>query len=151
MPSRRDAFLHRFERVIINALLVHLAVVTLAGTVMLFVLLARNFQVALGSVTDAETLQSTIQRAFGGVLGVLIGLELLETVRQYSVGHHVRVQVVFFVALIALGRHIIQTDYRHAPPLELFGMAALIVGLGLSLLLVNRSSERERTDGGSAN
>jgi uncharacterized membrane protein (DUF373 family) len=101
-------------------------------------------------VTDAETLQLTMQRAFGGALVVLLGLELIETLKQYTADHHVRVEIVFLVGLIAVGRHVIQVDYGHAPMGELFGMAAVILALAAGYFLVRRSGQEKQKDENSS-
>ena len=56
---------------------------------------------------------AVLQRGFGGVLVVLLGLELLDTLKAYFSEHHIRVEVIIVVAMIAVGRHIIQLDFEH--------------------------------------
>ena len=129
-----------FERIIVNALLLMLAVMVTLGTVALAILLYRNGIANFHGVNDALELQSAMQRGFGGILVVLLGLELMETIRKYDVDHHVRVEVVFFVGLIAIGRHVIQIDYEHANSGELFGVAAVTVALAAGYFLVKRST-----------
>jgi uncharacterized membrane protein (DUF373 family) len=78
-------------------------------------------------------------------------MELSETLKQYTAEHHVRVEIVFLVGLIAVGRHVIQVDYAHAPMGELFGMAAVILALATGYFLVRRSGLTVRKpDGGGA-
>jgi uncharacterized membrane protein (DUF373 family) len=109
------------------------------GTYALFDLMVHNIGVRMGEVTDAARLQQVLQRGFGGALVVLLGLELIETLKQYTAEHRVRVETVFLVGLIAVGRHVIQLDYGHAPMGELFGMAAVILALAAGYFLVRRS------------
>jgi uncharacterized membrane protein (DUF373 family) len=94
----------------------------------------------LGEVGNALELQEVMQRGFGAVLVVLLGLELLETIRQYTAEHRVRVEVVFFVGLIAVGRHVIQIDYLNASIGELLGTAAIVLALATGYFLVRRGS-----------
>ena len=72
-----------------------------------------------------------MQRAFGGVLVVVLGLELIETLKVYFHEHQVRVEVIMIVGLIAVGRHVIQVDYEHVEASQLIGLGALIVALAL--------------------
>ena len=137
-----------FEQVIITTLMLVLAVMVLLGTVTLVTLLVRGLGTRLGLITDADALQAVMQRGFGAVLVVLLGLELLETIRQYDAEHHVRVEVVFFVGLIALGRHVIQIDYAHAATGELLGIGAVILALSLGYFLVRRGSRNGDGAGG---
>jgi uncharacterized membrane protein (DUF373 family) len=148
MKAFLEKLLKGFEFVIITTLMVTIAVMVALGTFALIALMVRNASARLADVTDAETLQQVMQRGFGGALIVLLGLELIETLKQYNAEHHVRVEVVFLVGLIAVGRHVIQIDYAHAPPGELYGMAAVILALAGGYFLVRRSGQAEK--GGSS-
>jgi uncharacterized membrane protein (DUF373 family) len=142
-----EKILKGFELVITSALMVLIAIMVVMGTIALAMLMLRNASARMGDVTDAEALQQVMQRGFGGALVVLLGLELMETLKQYTAEHHVRVEVVFLVGLIAVGRHVIQVDYARAGAGELFGMAAVILALAIGYFLVRRSSQQEKTKG----
>ena len=135
----RDRIMRVFERVVVGGLLLILGIVVLIGLITLYVLLVRNAATRVSQITDATMLLAVMQVVFGGVLAVLLGLELMETIRQYDAEHHVRVEVVFFVGLIALGRHVIQMDLGHASVGQLAGTAALIVALSVGYFLVRRA------------
>ena len=66
---------------------------------------------------------------FGLFLLVLIGIELLETIKKYYTEGRVDLDVIIAVALIALGRKIITVDPKEYDPLTLVGMAAIILAL----------------------
>jgi uncharacterized membrane protein (DUF373 family) len=140
MKAFLQKLLKGFELSITVALMVLIATMVVVGTYSLFELMVRNIGVRMGEVTDTERLQQVMQRGFGGVLVVLLGLELIETLKQYTAEHRVRVETVFLVGLIAMGRHVIQVDYAHAPMGELFGMAAVILALATGYFLVRRAS-----------
>ena len=140
MPTLRDRVMRGFELTIIYALMVLIAAMVAMGTISLALLFVRNVGVRMGDVADAEALQRVMQRGFGGALAVLLGLELIETLKQYTAEHRVRVETVFLVGLIAVGRHVIQVDYAHAPMGELFGMAAVILALAAGYFLVRRGA-----------
>jgi len=140
MMALGDKLLEGFERIVIGILLVLLCVMAAIGTLMLIYLLVNSIGSRLGEVGNALELQEVMQRGFGAVLVVLLGLELLETIRQYTAEHRVRVEVVFFVGLIAVGRHVIQIDYVHASSGELFGTAAIALALATGYFLVRRGS-----------
>src|SRR5437867_890377 len=127
-----------FELTIIVTLIVLISGMVAMGTIALAVLLVRNSATRMGEVADAGMLQEVMQRGFGGALVVLLGLELIETLKQYTAEHHVRVEVVFLVGLIAVGRHVIQMDYARAGAGELLGMAAVILALATGYFLVRR-------------
>jgi uncharacterized membrane protein (DUF373 family) len=84
-------------------------------------------------------LQQAALRAFSGVLLVLLGLELLDTVKVYFREHSVRVEVILLVGLIAMGRHVLEIYLHHIKPVVLFGFSSLILVLAVSYFLVKRA------------
>jgi len=78
---------------------------------------------------------------FGMFLLVLIGVELLETVKMYLSQKKIHVEVVFVVAMIAIARKVIILDIKEVPSLTLIGIGAIIVALsaGYYLLTTNRN------------
>jgi uncharacterized membrane protein (DUF373 family) len=79
---------------------------------------------------------------FGYFLLVLIGVELLETLRAYLTRDVVHVRVVLEVALIAMARKVIIEEPNAVPSLTLFGIAALILALGVAFYF-ERQAKRE--------
>jgi len=69
---------------------------------------------------------------FGYFLLVLIGVELLETVKMYLKKDVFHVRVVIEVALIAMARKAITEEPHDVQPLTLFGIAALILALAVA-------------------
>jgi uncharacterized membrane protein (DUF373 family) len=69
---------------------------------------------------------------FGFFLLVLIGVELLETLKAYVKKDVIHVRVVLEVALIAMARKVIVEEPNSVPSLTLFGIAALILALGIA-------------------
>jgi uncharacterized membrane protein (DUF373 family) len=78
---------------------------------------------------------------FGYFLLVLIGVELLETLRSYIKKDVIHVRVVLEVALIAMARKAIIAEPGNAPVLTSFGLAALILALGVAFYFERRVSE----------
>src|SRR5262245_62023906 len=133
-----------FEVVIVRLLQVIVAVVIALAMVELISLLydsiGRNLftngSTESGVIKSVSDLQRAVQRAFSAVLLVILGLEILETLRTYFVEHRVKLQIVVVVALIAVSRHIIQLDFEHVAGSVLAGMAALVVALTGSYFLM---------------
>jgi uncharacterized membrane protein (DUF373 family) len=69
---------------------------------------------------------------FGYFLLVLIGVELLETLKAYLKKDVIHVRVVLEVALIAVARKVITEEPKAEPSLTVFGIAALILALGIA-------------------
>jgi uncharacterized membrane protein (DUF373 family) len=69
---------------------------------------------------------------FGYFLLVLIGIELIETLKAYVKKDVIHVRVVLEVALIAMARKVIIEEPNEVSSLTLFGIAALILALGIA-------------------
>jgi uncharacterized membrane protein (DUF373 family) len=73
---------------------------------------------------------------------VLIGVELLETLKAYLKKDVIHVRVVLEVALIAMARKVITEEPNTVPSLTLLGIAALILALALAFYF-ERQAKRE--------
>jgi len=109
------------------------------ATITLYALFFQGIRSNIAEIGSTEELHVVLQRGFGGILIVLLGLELLETLKTYFSEHHIRVEVIIVVAMIAVGRHIIQLDFEHAPASLLLGLSALILVMATGYFLVRRS------------
>ena len=69
---------------------------------------------------------------FDYFLLVLIGVELIETLKAYVKKDAIHIRVVLEVALIAMARKVIIEEPNNVPSLTLFGIAALILALGIA-------------------
>ncbi|MFY9647672.1 MAG: phosphate-starvation-inducible PsiE family protein [Terriglobales bacterium] len=78
---------------------------------------------------------------FGYFLLVLIGVELLDTLRAYLKKDVIHVRVVLEVALIAMARKAIIAEPNAVPGVALFGVAALILALAIAFYF-ERQTER---------
>jgi uncharacterized membrane protein (DUF373 family) len=143
MKTRLLSFHSKFESVIVSLLLVLLMVVVFLATLELVYLLGRGIH---SRITDLDVLETRMHLIFGGFLVILLGVELMETVRMYLTEHVIHVEVVFLVAMIAVGRHIIELDYLRAPVWNLFGTAAIVVALSLGYFLLKKSQPMTKTD-----
>ena len=139
-------FLERFERFVTRALLLLIAVVVLLATAELAWLLGKDILTPPLFLLEIEELQEL----FGQFLLVLIGIELMYTMKLYIDDRAIHLEAVLGVALIAVARKIIVVEPKELPPGALFGIAALVVGLALGHYLVQRSRhEKARHEPGS--
>lgn len=134
----------KFESAAVIALKLLLIMSVAVAVIMLYVLFFGGVGAHVTSIENVGGLQTALQRVFAGVLLVLLGLELIETLNAYSADHHVRIEVVLIVAMIALGRHIVQMDFEHLSGPVLFGVAALMIALALSYFAIKRAHRDER-------
>jgi uncharacterized membrane protein (DUF373 family) len=142
-PSIGTRALEKFEALIIALLQFMLVVVVGVATAHLFTLLVTKLPTSWSEISTAADLHTVMQRAFGGVLIVVLGLELIETLKVYFKEHKVRVEVIMIVSLIAVGRHIIQVDYEHVDGIELLGLGALILSLAGGYFIISKAHNPE--------
>jgi uncharacterized membrane protein (DUF373 family) len=126
------------QKITVAALAVLLIVVVLLSTVHLGALIREEiwkpprWLIAVQGLLDI----------FGYFLLVLIGVELLETLKAYLRKDVIHVRVVLEVALIAMARKVIIEEPNTAPGTTLFGIAALILALGIAFYF-ERQSKKE--------
>lgn len=123
------------ERIIVTALIVMMTVVLLLTTVDLGWLLIQDILTAPILLLDVEELLDI----FGFFLLVLIGVELLETIKAYFDDHVVHVEVVLEVAMIAIARKVITLEAKDLPSLTLLGISAIILALAVAFYFVKRT------------
>jgi uncharacterized membrane protein (DUF373 family) len=141
LAKRLMRLLDFVEKAVVITMIVLLVAVLAVAVVQLWSLFIARAGSSMREVATSADFQEILQNAFGGILVVFVGLELLETMRAYFADHHVRVEVILFVAIIATGRHIIGLDVHHTEPLVFAGLAALMLALSGSYFLLKRSSK----------
>jgi uncharacterized membrane protein (DUF373 family) len=128
-----------------------LTVLTLAGMLVVVMVLST---IHLGVLIGQEILKPPrflipvegLLQIFGYFLLVLIGVELIETLKAYVKKDVIHVRVVLEVALIAMARKVIIEEPNDVPSLTLFGIAALILALGLASYFERQANREPRMD-----
>jgi uncharacterized membrane protein (DUF373 family) len=138
MPSK-DRLIIWIEAAAITAMQVLIVVMVIVATIELYVLFAKTLLPEVFRIESPAGLLLTMQQSFAGVLTVVLGLELLETLKAYFTEHHVRLEVILVVAIIAVGRQIIQVDLEHTSPSVLLGLAAVILSLAMGYFLIRKT------------
>jgi len=121
-----------FDLWVLRILRATMALGIAAAMFILVLLVVREIGQSWGQIDSIAELQEAVQSLFAGVLLVVLGLELLDTLRNYFIEHRFRVEFLISVALIAVARHIIQLDYEHASPWLVMAIALLIFSLAAS-------------------
>lgn len=129
--------LKKFEHVVTGVLMAMMVVVVTLSVVDLGWLLAKDIMSPPFALLDENELLDL----FGFFLLVLIGIELLETLKAYVREKQFRAEVIVLVAMIAISRKIIILDVRGLPPMTLVGISALIIALGVTYFLMRRSHQ----------
>src|SRR5262245_20992537 len=120
---------HLFDRWVLGILEAILAIGIVAAIAIVVVLLFRGIPRATTEIGNVEDLQQSLQSLFAGVLLVVLGLELMDTLRNYFIEHRLRVEFLISVALIAVARHVIQLDDEHTDAWLVAAIAFLVLSL----------------------
>ena len=131
-----------FEKVIIVSLLVLMMIAVFFATIELAIIIFEQIVNPPFLLLDiAEMLE-----IFGFFMMVLIGHELLESIKAYLVEDKIHAEVIFLVAIVAVSRKIIILDYKTISPEMLYGMAAIIIALGVGYFLVRKALDIGTTE-----
>jgi uncharacterized membrane protein (DUF373 family) len=136
-----ETFLTRTQKIIAIVLGVLLIVVVALSTVDLGFLIAQDIWKPPRFLIPVQGLLEI----FSFFLVILIGVELLETLKAYVKKDVIHVRLVLEVALIAMARKVIILEPDSVTALTLFGMAAIISALGVAFYF-ERKAHREQLD-----
>jgi len=132
--------LNAFEHFINLALLVMLALVVLLATVDLGWTILKDLLSPPVFMLHVEQLLDL----FGSFLLVLIGLELLDTIKTYLTTKKVHVEVVLLVSIIAIARKVVILEPKDMDSLKLIGIAAIISALTIGYYFVKLAAGKDR-------
>ena len=132
--------IEKFERVINVTLLALLAVVVLLATVDLGWVILKDLLTPPMFLLDVDELLEL----FGAFLLVMIGLELLDTVKIYITQKTIHVEVVLLVGIIAIARKVVILEPKGMDALTLIGIAAIIFSLTLGYYFVKLAARDGR-------
>ncbi len=153
-----DKFYPKFEKSIILILAIAVMIAIAYATIAYFAILVKTMILstpildAMEMVDQGQTIGGPIERlqmglyhVFGGFLLILLGIELISTIRHFSESSHIKIESIIAIAIIATSRHLITLDYHHTKPLVIFGAGFVVISLivGYFLLRLRPSSEDE--------
>jgi uncharacterized membrane protein (DUF373 family) len=124
--------LKKFENYILDALILMLAFVVLVSTIELGWIILKDLMRPPKFFLEIADLKEI----FGFFLMVLIGIELLETMKAYVLEKVVHVEIILGVALIAIARKVIILDFENYDGVTIIGTAALIAAVAAALYAV---------------
>lgn len=135
--SRLRSFVTHIERYIIKTLIALMSLLLILATIELGYTIFKSLME--NGEGDLFINLDTLMNVFGVFLLVLIGIELLDTIKVYFKKHVVHVEVVMLVAIIAIARKIIVMDFDKYTGLEVIGIASIIVALSGGYYLIKRT------------
>lgn len=123
-----------------HALLVLMAGVVLLATIELAWILVKDALTPPLFLLEVDELLEI----FGVFLLVLIGIELLHSVKNYIVRREFHLETVLIVAMVAVARKIIVLEPKELPEGTLLGIAALVLALALGYYIMRGRENGDR-------
>lgn len=133
--TRLSRGVKKVERLIIRTLITFMSLLLILATLEL------GYHIVMMVIqTDAFLIDlDNLMNAFGVFMLVLIGIELLDTIKVYFKEHVIHVEVVMLVALIAVARKVIVMDLGELSGMEVLGIASIIIALSAGYYLIKRT------------
>lgn len=132
--------LEKFERLIVLTLMGFMMVAVFLATIEVGVILWQQMLKPPFMLLDVQEMMEV----FGFILMVIIGLELLETIKAYLSSHEIHVEIVLLVALVAVARKVIILDYKTMTPEMMLAVAALVISMSAGFFIVRRALATNR-------
>ncbi|HKL34610.1 MAG TPA: phosphate-starvation-inducible PsiE family protein [Tangfeifania sp.] len=123
------------EKGIVHVLIVMMSIILVLATLELGYYLVKNIVSSEYLLLDLDDLMDL----FGVFLLVLIGIELLDTIKVYLKENQVHVEVVVLVAIIALARKIVILKIEELDGETIIGIGVLIVALAIAYYLIKKA------------
>lgn len=133
--------LNQFEKGVYYILIVLLAGVIFFAVLELIWLLVEGLILDITYRLDNHE----ILNVFGFFLLILIGIELLDTIKAYITKHEIHVEVIVLLAIIAVARKIILLDPLSAEvmsgttELPLIGLGVIVIALSAGYYLIKKA------------
>ena len=127
--------IENIERWISVILMLLMAVVVISGTAEIGYLIVTDILQPPGFFLGVSDLFDI----FGLFLMVLIGLELLSSVKAFLQDHKLHAEAMFLIALTAITRKIVILDSSGVSYMTLFGLAALVLALSAGLFIIRKN------------
>ena len=136
-------YLEKFEEIVSRALLVMMAAVVLLTTIELGWILVEDVLTAPVFLLEIDE----ILELLGLFLLVLIGIELMHSVKIFIKRREIHLEAMLIVALVAVARKVIVLEPKELAPDAVLGLAALALALTIGYYLVKRAGR----EGGGQN
>ncbi|EIC30482.1 MULTISPECIES: phosphate-starvation-inducible PsiE family protein [Methylomicrobium] len=133
------SLIERIERGVVFILVILLLLSVILGTVELGRVLITKIITAPRFLVDVNTLFES----FALFLVIVVGLELLKSIKSYLVQGSINPSFVIEVAIIALGNKLITLDFKEAHTELLLGMAVILFGLAAIYFVLKKFNNRD--------
>jgi uncharacterized membrane protein (DUF373 family) len=127
--------IEKIERGVVFVLVILLLVSVVLGTIELGRVLIMEIITAPRFLVDVNALFES----FALFLVIVVGLELLKSIKSYLLQGSINPSFVIEVAIIALGNKLITLNLKETHPNLLIGMAAILLGLSATYFVLKKS------------
>ncbi|MCH8336932.1 MAG: phosphate-starvation-inducible PsiE family protein [Proteobacteria bacterium] len=137
-----ESFFDNVGKYIAVTLLGLMAIIVVSATAEVAYVVATNILEPPGFFIGVEDLF----QIFGLFLMVLIGLELMTSIRDYLRDSRIHAELMLLVAMTAVTRKVVIMDAKEIDPMILFGIGFMIIALAIGYFLVRRSGAGRKTE-----
>ena len=134
------AYINKIEKLILIIILIIFSFLLLLSLVDIVYEIIMELKTRPFLIIKADSLMDL----FSFFLIVLIGLELLETIKAYLRDDVLHVELVLLLAIIAVSRKVIIWNFDKYGTEELIGLAIMVVALSLSYFLLKLKLPRKK-------
>lgn len=125
-------FIARFEKIIVIILVIMMSLLIILA---LFNVGFQFYKIANTSAADLFD-PDNLKKLFGMILLVIVGLELLDTIKAYIKDDVVHAEVVILAAIIGLANKVIVLDMKQTDAESIIALAGLMIALGITYYLL---------------
>ena len=137
-----ESFFDNVGKYIAVTLLGLMAIIVVSATAEVAYVVATNILEPPGFFIGVEDLF----QIFGLFLMVLIGLELMTSIRDYLRDSRIHAELMLLVAMTAVTRKVVIMDAKEIDPMILFGIGFMIIALAIGYFLVRRIGAGRKTE-----
>jgi uncharacterized membrane protein (DUF373 family) len=131
--------IERIEQCVVYTLVFLLLISVVLGTIELGRVILYEIVTAPRFLVEVNKLFES----FALFLVIVVGLELLKSIKSYLVRGSINPAFVIEVAIIALGNKLITLDLKHTDYKLLIGMSAILFGLSVTYFVLKKACDPE--------
>lgn len=134
-------FLKRFERIIAFILIGMMSLVIIFSVLELGWTIAKDIIDNFKGPLNFMVLDNLLA-IFGLFLLILIGVELLETMKIYLREDTVHIEVILLVAIIAIARKAVVLDLEKVDALTIMSLGVLVIALAIGYYIIKKVQKK---------
>jgi len=134
-------FLKRFERIIAFILIGMMSVIIILSVLELGWTIAKDIIDNFKGPLNFMVLDNLLA-IFGLFLLILIGVELLETMKIYLRDDTVHIEVIILVAIIAIARKAVVLDLEKVDAITIMSLGVLVIALATGYFIIKKVQKK---------